>query len=71
MFNYEQAYNKLVDQIRTEYAWASDENLNKNLSKDRKAGMRFAYWSIMTTIEGLENGTLLIEEDEDEEEGRL
>lgn len=67
--NFEKAYMKLVDQIETENTWAQEET--KLCSEDFLRGMRFAYESIMSTIEGIERGVLIVEErdlSEEEEE---
>lgn len=67
--NFEKAYMKLVDQIETENTWAQEET--KLCSEDFLRGMRFAYKSIMSTIEGIERGVLIVEErdlSEEEEE---
>lgn len=61
--DFEKAYMKLVDQIETENTWAQEET--KLCSEDFLRGMRFAYRSIMSTIEGIERGVLIIDEERD------
>ena len=58
--DFEKAYIKLVDQIETENTWAQEET--RLCSEDFLRGMRFAYKSIMSTVEGIERGAIIVDE---------
>ncbi len=53
--DYERSFKKLVDQIRTEYGWATDEKMCMPDPYYRK-GMVFAYESILELAIALEKG---------------
>lgn len=53
--DYERSFKKLVDQIKTEYGWATDETSEVTDPYYRK-GMVFAYRSIMELAIKLEKG---------------
>lgn len=53
--DFERSFKKLVDQIRTEYGWAQDENLYVPDPVFRN-GMKSAYRSILELAETLERG---------------
>lgn len=65
--DYKKAFEKLVDQIKTENNWAHDKKYEKEWGLDYCKGMRFAYDSIEELAIKLENGEFIEDEGNDED----
>jgi len=65
--DYKKAFEKLVEQVKTEHKWAQDDKYIIEWGPDYVKGMRFAYSSIEELAIKLENGEFF-EDDCDEGE---